>query len=87
MGARPGLPFRIAWKITPQQSAGAGAEPMLYAATSQDAVQGGYYGPRWGLIGPARRQRPPARALDTNVSNRLWGEAERLTGVKVLAQL
>jgi NAD(P)-dependent dehydrogenase (short-subunit alcohol dehydrogenase family) len=68
MGARPSLLFRIAWKITPQQSAESGAEPMLYAATSPDAVQGGYYGPRCGLTGPARRQQPTPRALDPTLA-------------------
>ncbi len=38
-------------KITPRHSAEAGADPMLYAATAPGVVQGGYYGPRFGLIG------------------------------------
>src|SRR6204780_4617603 len=38
----------------PTQEVGPGTEPLLYAATSAEAVNGGYYGPsRWfGLVGP-----------------------------------
>src|SRR5580693_4636242 len=40
--------------ILPSQEVGPGTEPMLYAATSPGAVNGGYYGPsgRFGLVGP-----------------------------------
>ena len=87
LGGRPSLLFRIAWKVVPQQSAEQGAEPLLFAATSPDAVQGGYYGPRWAMVGPARSERPTHNALDTAVAARLWTEAERLTGVAVPAAL
>lgn len=50
-GGRPVLALRLAVKITPRHSAEAGADPMLYAATAPGVVQGGYYGPRFGLIG------------------------------------
>ncbi|MFI7067336.1 SDR family oxidoreductase [Kribbella sp. NPDC050124] len=87
LGGRPSLLFRIASKVVPRQSAEQGAEPLLYAATSPDAVQGGYYGPRWAMVGPARSERPTRNALDTAVAARLWTEAERLTGVAVPAAL
>ena len=59
-----------------------GTEPMLYAATSPDAVPGGYYGPsRFGMVGPTTKVRPTRRALDAAANARLWTEAERLTGV------
>ncbi|WP_433475607.1 SDR family oxidoreductase [Spirillospora sp. CA-142024] len=87
LGGEPSLLFRIAWKVTPQHSAEAGAEPMLYAATSPQATQGGYYGPRWNLVGPARPARPTKKGLDQDVAARLWAEAERLTGVSVPAHL
>ncbi|MBU2663674.1 SDR family oxidoreductase [Actinoplanes bogorensis] len=86
MGGRPSLLFRVALRVVPHHSAAAGAQPMLYAATSPDAVQGGYYGPRWGLIGPARPARPTPKALDRDVAARLWAESERLTGVQLPSQ-
>ncbi|GAA2849188.1 SDR family oxidoreductase [Pseudonocardia halophobica] len=83
MGGDPSLFFRISWKITPQHSAEAGGEPMVYAATSPDVVQGGYYGPRWNLVGRPAVAKPTRKALDADVAARLWAEAERLTGVSV----
>jgi len=73
--------------ILPSQQVGPGTEPLLYAATSADAVNGGYYGPsRWfGLVGPAEAVRPPRRARDAATAARLWTEAERLTGVSLAA--
>jgi NAD(P)-dependent dehydrogenase (short-subunit alcohol dehydrogenase family) len=67
----------------PSQEVEQGAEPLLYAATSAGAVNGGYYGPsRWfGLVGPTTTVRPPRRARDAATAARLWREAERLTGV------
>jgi NAD(P)-dependent dehydrogenase (short-subunit alcohol dehydrogenase family) len=64
-----------------------GAEPMLYAATSPDAVNGAYYGPgsRGGLVGPTVLARPPRAARDAATAARLWTEAERLTGVSLSA--
>ena len=64
-----------------------GAEPLLYAATSPDAVNGAYYGPgsRGGLVGPTVLARPPRRARDAATAARLWAEAERLTGVSLSA--
>ncbi|MCZ0991064.1 SDR family oxidoreductase [Streptomyces diastatochromogenes] len=87
LGGDSSLFFRIAWKITPQHDAAAGAAPMVYAATSPDAVQGGYYGPRWSLVGPPGPARPNKKGLDRDVAARLWSESERLTGVFAPAQL
>ncbi|HEX2743747.1 MAG TPA: SDR family oxidoreductase [Streptosporangiaceae bacterium] len=73
--------------ILPSQEVGPGTGPLLYAATSADAVNGGYYGPsRWfGLVGPTTAVRPPRRARDAATATRLWTEAERLTGVSLAA--
>ncbi len=74
-------PFN-SFSILPSQEVGPGTEPLLYAATSAAAVNGGYYGPsRWfGLVGPTTTVRPPRLARDTATATRLWAEAERLTG-------
>ncbi|HEX9334316.1 MAG TPA: SDR family oxidoreductase [Pseudonocardiaceae bacterium] len=69
----------------PSQDVEQGTEPLLFAATSPDAVAGAYYGPggRFGLVGPTITARAPRRALDTATNARLWVEAERLTGVEL----
>jgi NAD(P)-dependent dehydrogenase (short-subunit alcohol dehydrogenase family) len=74
--------------ILPSQDVGPGTEPLLYAATSPDAVNGGYYGPggRFGLVGPTTTIRPPRRARDAAAAARLWTEAEHLTGVALSAE-
>jgi NAD(P)-dependent dehydrogenase (short-subunit alcohol dehydrogenase family) len=75
--------------ILPSQEVGPGTEPLLYAATSPGAVNGGYYGPsgRFGLVGPTTTVRPPRRARDAATAARLWTEAERLTGVTLQATI
>ncbi|HEY2279958.1 MAG TPA: SDR family oxidoreductase [Streptosporangiaceae bacterium] len=71
--------------LLPSQGVETGAEPLLLAATSPDAVNGGYYGPggRFGLVGPTVPVRVPRRARDTATAARLWAEAERLTKVSL----
>jgi NAD(P)-dependent dehydrogenase (short-subunit alcohol dehydrogenase family) len=66
------------------QSTAAGAQPVLYAATSRGVHNGDYVGPsRWfGLAGPPRRARPARRALDREAAARLWDASEQLTGVR-----
>jgi NAD(P)-dependent dehydrogenase (short-subunit alcohol dehydrogenase family) len=80
---KPTRLYALLSTIVPSQGVEQGAEPLLYAATSPEAVAGGYYGPggRFGLIGPTITARPPRRALDPGTNGRLWAEAERLTGV------
>lgn len=64
-----------------------GALPTLYAATSPDTVDGGYYGPqgfqemRGEHVGPAKIA-PQAR--DTAVAAELWKRCEGLTGTAYL---
>jgi NAD(P)-dependent dehydrogenase (short-subunit alcohol dehydrogenase family) len=71
-----GLPF------LPSQAVEQGAEPMLYAATSPDAVNGGYYGPNgfMELVGSTRPARLNRRMRDHATGARLWALAEELTG-------
>jgi len=69
----------------PVQGVQAGTEPLLYAATSPDAVNGGYYGPNgpFELAGSASTARLPRHARDAGLAARLWAEAERLTSVEL----
>ncbi|MFE3413119.1 hypothetical protein ACFXMT_33805 [Streptomyces mirabilis] len=69
----------LLYKIVPSQ----GAEPLLFAATSPTATAGGYYGPRWGMVGPAKPVGLPRPGQGKSAAARLWTEAERLTGVSV----
>ncbi|WP_406517450.1 hypothetical protein [Streptomyces sp. NBC_00134] len=68
----------------PSQGPEQGAEPLLYAATSPDA--GGYYGPRWAMVGPTKPISLPRSAQDKAVAARLWTEAEHLTDVSLPPQ-
>jgi hypothetical protein len=67
------------------QSAAAGALPTLYAATAQQAIGGGYYGPTgfFELVGPPGPARIAKRALNLDVATQLWDVSERLTGVTI----
>ena len=79
--------FSAAARFLPTQLPPQGAEPLLYAATSPDAVTSGYYGPggQFGLVGPTTIVRLPRRARDAAAAARLWAEAEQLTGVSLAA--
>jgi NAD(P)-dependent dehydrogenase (short-subunit alcohol dehydrogenase family) len=65
----------------PSQAVEQGTEPMLYAATSPDAINGGYYGPSgfMELTGPTRPARLNRRMRDHATATRLWALAEGLT--------
>ncbi|WP_158793066.1 oxidoreductase [Granulicella sp. L60] len=64
-----------------------GALPTLYAATSDDVQDAGYYGPqgfqemRGEHVGPAKIA---SQAHDTEAALRLWQACEQLTGVTFL---
>ena len=64
-----------------------GALPTLYAATSPDVKDGGYYGPQ-GFQEMHGHEVGPAfiapQANDTTAAARLWQISEELTGVKFL---
>ncbi|CAN5156161.1 SDR family oxidoreductase [soil metagenome] len=72
--------------VTPimAQSAAEGALPTLFAATSPKAQPGGYYGPDG--LGEMRGAPALAKiagfAQDEAAQDRLWAEAESLTGVR-----
>ncbi|WP_132993114.1 oxidoreductase [Gordonia zhaorongruii] len=65
------------------QSPERGALPVLFAATSPDARNGVYYGPR-GLgefLGTPDEASMRKAAGDQALRDRLWAESERLTGI------
>ncbi len=76
-------------RYLPAQEVAQGTEPMLFGATSPDATNGAYYGPRgpMGLTGPTTLVRTPRSARHPEVAARLWSVAEGLTGVTVPASL
>lgn len=90
LGSRPvaQLLFRTIYRpfIEPlvSHSAADGALPILMAATTPDALPGGYYGPTTGaeLKGPAGPVGMKPHARDEPVAAALWEAAERLTGVR-----
>lgn len=71
--------------MVPSQAVEQGTEPLLYAATSPDATNGGYYGPSrfMELVGPTKPARLSRRMRDEDTAARLWAEAERLTGTSL----
>jgi NAD(P)-dependent dehydrogenase (short-subunit alcohol dehydrogenase family) len=75
-----GLTKRIPgfWQEIPQ-----GCLPALFAATSPEAVGGGYYGPDgwFELSGLPKAASIPASAKDHGVARQLWETSERLTQV------
>ncbi len=79
----------IQTKLAPSQSVEQGVEPMLYAATSPDAISGAYYGPRglFGLRGATTLVKAPRSARKPEVAERLWEVAERLSGESLPASL
>ncbi len=81
---RDGLAMRIGkllpfWQEIPQ-----GCLPTLYAATSPDAVPGGYYGPDgfFEMRGAPTEAKLPRRARDESAAARLWQISEELTKVR-----
>ncbi|MET9226764.1 SDR family oxidoreductase [Lentzea sp. NPDC003310] len=82
-GGKPGLLESIGYRVIPSQGVEQGTEPLLYATADPGAVAGGYYGPRWALVGPTTTASMPRAARDKALAARLWTEAERLTGTSV----
>jgi NAD(P)-dependent dehydrogenase (short-subunit alcohol dehydrogenase family) len=65
------------------QPAAQGALPTLFAATSRNAREGGYYGPDRlsEMRGFPSTAKPPQQALDAAAAARLWDLSEQMTGV------
>src|SRR2546421_951296 len=78
---KPRRPFFTRLPV-PSQDVEPGTEPLLHAATSPDAVNGGYYGPSgfMELVGPTKAAKLNRRMRDDATAARLWTDAERLTG-------
>ena len=85
--ATPRRSLLSGFPLLPSQLPEQGVEPLLYAATSPDAVNGGYYGPggQLGLVGATQVVRLGRRMHDDDGAARLWTEAERLTGTALPA--
>jgi len=66
------------------QSAAAGAQPALFAAVSESAAPGAFYGPDglFELSGRPAHAHVASRARDVAVARRLWEVSEELTGVR-----
>ncbi len=64
------------------QSAADGASPILFAATSPEAIGAGYYGPSgvMEMRGSPKPAKLAAAALDRDAGARLWAVSEQLTG-------
>jgi NAD(P)-dependent dehydrogenase (short-subunit alcohol dehydrogenase family) len=89
-GASIGRPPRrspLESRFLPSQDAAHGVEPLLYAATSPEALNGAYYGPDglFSLTGSTILVRPPRSARSEHVAARLWEAGERLTGLSLPA--
>lgn len=61
------------------QDVAQGTEPLLFAVADTAAENGGYYGPRSWVVGPARPVPPPFSSRLSDAAA-LWTAAERLTG-------
>ncbi len=73
-GGRPGLlESTILYEIVPSQGPEQGRGTLLYAATSPDTTPGGYYGPRWAMVGPTKAV-PARSARGTGPSRRACGQ-------------
>ncbi|MGP8271990.1 MAG: oxidoreductase [Terracidiphilus sp.] len=64
-------------------SAAQGALPALFAANSEDAVPGGFYGPGkfFEFTGPPAQAFVSPRARNQELASRLWSVSEQLAGI------
>jgi len=75
--------FSIAVKPFFTQSVTDGALPILFAATSPVAMEGGYYGPSrlFEFVGPPTTAKVAKRAQDVEVGRKLWEVSEALVRI------
>ena len=66
-----------------RQSAKNAARPALFAATSEQAVSGCYYGPMFYFMGPPRMALAPLRARNRKLREQLWDRSVSLTGLDI----
>lgn len=59
-----------------------GVAPQLRAATDPDARAGDFYGPRWGVRGPACKVELKPMALNRQLVEALWQYTEQLTSTR-----
>lgn len=83
-----GIPGHGLFNAVTAQSQEKGAYPSVFAATSEQAESGRYYGPHgfmelWGMPAEAQVRR---LARNQKVADRLWQESESLTGVSYLSR-
>lgn len=67
------------YKLVPSMDIPRGTEPLLMAAADPSAAQGDFYGPRFLMVGAARKVRAP-RSVRRADASRLWQAAAELTG-------
>ena len=66
-----------------RQSAKHAALPALFAATSEKAVSGSYYGPLLCAVGPPRKALIPPRAKSQALRKSLWNLSVSLTNIEI----
>jgi len=66
-----------------RQSAKNAARPALFAATSDKAISGCYYGPLFYFMGPPRMAHMPLRAKNRKLREALWDFSVKLTGLDI----
>ncbi|MEJ0093875.1 MAG: oxidoreductase [Methylocella sp.] len=83
-GVLAGISKRILKPLL-SHSAHDGALPTLFAATSEQAISGGYYGPDgfYELKGTVKDAYVLPAARDQEAGRRLWTVSEELTGVEI----
>lgn len=88
-GGRRTMMSRVTTQVNvlPSMQPDEGAGPLLFAATSPQARNGGYYGPRekFSLVGPPMEQKPYRSAQGPTLAASTWAIAAALTGTDLPA--
>lgn len=72
------------YKLVPSMDIPRGTEPLLMAAADPSASQGDFYGPRFLMVGAAKKIKAP-RSVHRADPSRLWQAAAELTGTRAPA--